>query len=156
MRWISGGGGEEHGLARHREQLADFLDVWDEAHVEHPVGLVDDQDLDAVQHQLAAAQMVEQAPGRGDHHVGAAVDLGRLLVEGDAADEQRDRQLVVLAQRLEGLVYLGGEFARRLQNERARHAGACPALFEHGQHRQHEGGRLARAGLSQAQHVAAF
>jgi hypothetical protein len=31
-----------------------------------------------------------------------------------------------------------------------------PALLEHGQHRQHEGGRLARPGLGQAQHVAAF
>ena len=50
---------------------------------------------------------------------------------------------------------LRGEFARRLENERARHARAGAALFQHGEHRQHEGGGLAGAGLRDAEHVAA-
>ena len=41
------GRGEEQGLPGERHQLADALDVRDEAHVEHAVGLVDDEKLDA-------------------------------------------------------------------------------------------------------------
>ena len=73
-RWISGGMvAEKNSVWRvNGHQLADALDVGDEAHVEHAVGLVDDQDLDAGQQQLAALEMVEQAAGRGDQHVDAA------------------------------------------------------------------------------------
>ena len=56
----------------------------------------------------------------------------------------------------EGLLDLGGEFARRLQDERARHARPGASLFEHRQHRQREGGGLAGAGLGDAQNVAAL
>ena len=49
---------------------------------------------------------------------------------------------------------LRGEFARRLEDERARHARARAALLEHREHRQHEGGGLAGAGLRDAEHVA--
>src|ERR1039458_3755891 len=45
---------EEQGLARERHQLADALDVGDEAHVEHAVGFVDDQQLNAGEQQEAA------------------------------------------------------------------------------------------------------
>ena len=69
------GRGEEQRLAARRQQLADALDVGDEAHVEHAVGLVDDEDLDAGQQQLAALEMIEQPAGRGDQHVDAAVEL---------------------------------------------------------------------------------
>jgi hypothetical protein len=57
------GGREEQRLPRERQQLADALDVGDEAHVEHAVGLVDDEDLDAGQQDLAALELVEQRPG---------------------------------------------------------------------------------------------
>jgi len=53
------------------------------------------------------------------------------------------------------LDHLGGEFARRLEDERARHARAGAALLEHGEHRQHESSGLAGAGLGDAKHVAA-
>ena len=80
--------------------------------------------------------------------------LGILVVERDAADDQRDIELVVLAVFLESFLDLRGEFARRLEDQRARHARARAALFQHGEHRQHEGGGLAGAGLRDAEHVA--
>ena len=135
---------EEQRLAGEGQQLADALDVGDEAHVEHAVGLVDDEDLDAGQQELAALEMIEQAAGRGDQHVDAAVELLVLVVEGDAADEQRDGQLVVAAVAVEVLLDLRGEFARRLEDERARHARAGAALLEQGQHRQDEARRSCR------------
>ena len=125
---------EEQGLPGEGHQLADFFDVGDEAHVEHAVGLVDDEDFDAVQQQLAALEKVEQAAGRGDQHVGAAHDLRFLVVEGDAADQQGDIELVLRAVFVEAFLDLGGQFAGRLQNQRARHAGAGAALFEPAEH----------------------
>jgi hypothetical protein len=150
------GGREEQRLAGERDHLADPLDVRDEAHVEHAVSLVDHQDLDAGHQELAALDMVEQAAGRRDQHVGAAVDDFVLLAEGHAADQEGDTDLLVLAVFGEGFRHLGGEFARRLDDERARHAGAGATLFEARQHWQDEGGSLARAGLGDAQHVSAF
>ena len=139
------GGGEEQRLPGEGQQLADALDVRDEAHVEHPVGLVDHQHVDAGEQELAALEMVEQAARRGDDDIGAAVDLQGLRLEGDAADEQRHVEIVHLAQRLEGLAHLVGQFARGLEDEGARHAGAGAALFQQRQHGQHEGGGLAGA-----------
>ena len=57
------GGGEEQGLAGERHELADALDVGNEAHVEHAVGFVDDQELDAGEKEPPALVMIEQAWG---------------------------------------------------------------------------------------------
>ena len=119
---------EEQRLPGEGHELADALDVGDEAHVEHTVGLVDDEDLDAGEQQLAALEEVEQAARRRDQHVGAAHDLGFLVAEGDAADQQRDIELVVDAIFGEALLDLGREFAGGFENERARHAGPGAAL----------------------------
>jgi hypothetical protein len=106
-------------------------DVGNEAHVEHPVGFVDDQDFDRVQKQAAASGEIEQAARGGDDHVGAARDLRLLIAERNAADQERKVQLVIDAVFAERLFDLGGELARRLQNERARHAGASAAALQH-------------------------
>ena len=149
------GRGEEQCLPREGEEFADAFDVGDETHIEHAVGLVDHQDLDAVQEQLAALEMIEQATRRGDHHVGAAVELAVLVVIGHAANQQRHGQLVALAEDLEMLGDLGGKLAGRFQDQRARHARPGAASLEPGQHRQHEGRGLAGSGLRDAQHVTA-
>ena len=86
----------------------------------------------------------------GDQDVDAAGQLGVLVAEGDAADEQGDAQLVVDAIFDEIVFDLGGELTRRLEDERARHAGAGPAFLQHGQHGQRKGRRLAGAGLGDA------
>src|SRR5450631_4271793 len=75
------GRGEEQGLACERDQLADALDVGDEAHVEHAVGFVDDQQFDTGEQQAAALGMIEQASGGRDQHVDAAGELGVLIAE---------------------------------------------------------------------------
>ena len=100
--------------------------------------------------------MVEQAARCSDEHVGTAVELAELLVEGHAADEQRHGQFVVLAVAVEVFLHLRGQFARRLQDQRARHAGPRAALLKQRKHGQHEGGCLAGAGLGDAHDVTAF
>jgi hypothetical protein len=99
--------------------------------------------------------MVEQPAGRRDHRIGAAIELAVLIVVGHAADEKRHGQLVVLAEDLEMLGDLRRELARRLEDQRARHARPRAAPLEPGQHRQHEGRGLAGPGLRDAEHVAA-
>ena len=84
------------------------------------------------------------------------VDLRILVAEGHAADEERDGQAVIGAVAVEVLLDLRGEFARRLEDEGARHARPGAALLEQRQHRQDEGGGLAGAGLGDAEHVAAL
>ena len=148
------GGGEEQRLAGEGNELADALDVGNEAHVEHAVGLVDDEEFDASEQQPSALEMVEQAARRRDQHVDAARELDVLVVERDAADQERDVELVVDAVFGEALLDLRGEFARRLDDQRARHAGAGAALLQERQHGQRESRCLAGAGLGDAEHVA--
>src|SRR5262245_29596085 len=145
---------EEKRLSRERYQFADPLDVGDESHVEHAVRFVDDEQLTAGQKQSSTLEVIEQAARRGDQYVDAAQQLGILVVERNAADDQRHVKLVVLAVLLEVLGDLRRKFTRRLENERARHTRASATLFQHGQHRQHEGSGFSGTGLRNTEHVA--
>ena len=93
-------------------------------------------------------------PGRGDQHVDALLERLDLVAHRHAADQQRHRELVMLAVFLEILGDLGGELAGRLEDQRARHARAAAALRQDVDHRQHEAGGLAGAGLGDADDVA--
>jgi len=55
---------EEERLPGEGEKFYDPLDVGNEAHVEHAIRLVDDEDLDARQQQTAAFEM-NRATGPG-------------------------------------------------------------------------------------------
>ena len=147
--------GEEQGLPGEGNQLADAFDVGNEAHVEHAVGFVDDQQFDAGEQQSAALGMVEQPAGGCDQDVDAARQLGVLVAERDAADQERDVEFLSGAVFVELLFDLGCEFAGRLHDQGAGHPRPGAALFQHGQHRQDEGRGLAGAGLGDAENVAA-
>ena len=101
----------------------------------------------------SAVMMIEQAARGRDQHVDAAHQLGVLVVERDAADDQRDVELVLGAVFVEAFLDLGSEFARWLEDQGARHAGPRTALLQHGEHRQREGGSLAGAGLRNAEDI---
>ena len=99
--------------------------------------------------------MVEQPAGGCDQNVDAARQFGVLVAERDAADQERDVEFLAGAVFVELFLDLGREFAGRLHDEGARHAGPGAALFQHGEHGQHEGRGLAGAGLGDAENVAA-
>ena len=135
--------GEEQGLPGERDHLADPLDVGDEAHVEHAVGFVDDQQFDAGEEEAAALGMVEQ-PARGrNQHVDAAGQFHVLVAERNAADQQGHIELLAGAVFIELFLDLGGELSRRFQDQGAGHTGPGAALFQHGEHGQDEGSGLA-------------
>ncbi len=156
MRRISGRhrGGEKQRLAREGNQFADAFDVGNEAHIQHAVGFVDHQQFDAGEQEAATFKMIEQAAGRCDQHIDAAHQLGILIVEGDAADQQRHIEL--LARRRTSRNFPAP--ARRVRGSARGSAcaacGARAAGLEHGDHRQGEGGGLAGAGLGDAEDVA--
>jgi len=61
----------------------------DEAHVEHPVGLVEHQEADMVEAQRVALHEIEQASGGRDQHVDAVHQRAHLASHRDAADRER-------------------------------------------------------------------
>ena len=118
---------EQQVLALLRQQREHALDVGDEAHVEHAVGLVEHEDLDAREIDVALAVMVEQAAGRGDEDVDAALQLRGLRAEADAAEQHHRRELQVLAVGLDRRFDLRRELARRREDQRAQRLARAPA-----------------------------
>ncbi len=151
---------EEQRLALLRQVREDPLQVGQEADVEHPVGLVENDVLDLVQDAVLGLDVVEQAPRRRDQHLDALLQLERLRLHVDAAEDDGDAQLGVRRVALDVVGDLVGELARRCDHERAhrmarrRHAGVL--VRQHlVQQRQRERRRLAGAGLGRAHDVAA-
>jgi hypothetical protein len=89
---VGHGGREEQVLAFGREPVQDGPDVREEAHVEHVVGLVQDQGVQGGEVGVALADVVQQASGAGHDDVHAAAQgLGRgahahAAIDGDAFD----------------------------------------------------------------------
>ena len=133
--------------------LDDSLDVRHEAHVEHPVGLVEHEVLDVFQRQIFLGDMIEQTPGRGDDDVGSSFQLIVLLAVLHAAVNNGCSQIGVLRKIPERRLDLRGQLARRLDDQCAR---ILLRLVELRENRQAERRRLAGAGLGAADQVAAL
>ena len=104
--------------------------------------------------QSAAFGVVEQAAGRCDQHVDAAHQLGVLVAERDAADQESHVQFLTGAVFVELLLHLRGKLAGWLEDQGARHPCPGAALLEEGEHRENEGSGLAGASLCNAEHIA--
>ena len=68
------GGREQRRLAARPDGLGDLGDRADEAHVEHAVGLVEDEPAGLGEVDLAVVEQILEAAGRGDDDVDAAGD----------------------------------------------------------------------------------
>ena len=104
----------------------DALQVGQEADVEHAVGLVEHDVLDLVEHAVLRLDVVEQPARRGDQHLDALLQLERLRLHVDAAEDHRDAQLRVRGVALDVVGDLVGELARR-RDAPARAPGGAPA-----------------------------
>ena len=157
-------------LGRHRRREAeclpverghaqDALDLRREAHVEHAVGLVEDDDADRAEGCRAALEVIEEAPRRRDDHVGTPLQPRELGPHGLTADEDDGCETARAAERVERLGDLERELARGREHQRARpgadargRARARPR--EPFDRRDGERRRLAGAGLRAADQVA--
>ena len=149
---------EEQVLPLRREDREDAADVADEAHVEHAIGFVEHEDLDAREIDRLLADVVEQASGRGDENVEAARERIDLGLHADAAVDTVGAQRHVLAVSADRQLDLRRELARRRQHQHARGARLGPDRIQckQLQDRQREPGGLAGAGLCRGEDVAAL
>ena len=141
-------GGEAHGLAVARQRLGDAEHLLGEAHVEHAVGLVEHQHLDAREVDAARVELVDQAARRSHEDLVRRREQAVLhrvgLAAGDAhGGGARD----VLREVARGLGDLLRELAGGREHQHARPAAAARLGREHArERRQHERGGLAGAG----------
>ena len=143
---------EHHGAPVLGQLLEDVLDLGQETEVEHVIGLVEHQVLDAVESQVAATDVVEQPPWRCDHQLGAAVLEGvDLPLHADATDERSAAQAHLVAHHRHELGRLQSDLAGGTNDERL-HA---VLGLDHVEKRKHERRRLAGAGLGQPDQIAA-
>ena len=148
-------GGEQQRLAISGRQRDELVHDRPEAHVEHPVGLVEHEHLDLAERDGAAVEQVDEPTRRGDQHVGAARGSD-LWVDASAAVDGRDGQPAGVCDRAELVGYLGRELARRREDQCARCSGATAGLrawLDAIDERDPERERLARAGGGLDEHV---
>ena len=134
--------------------LEDAADVRQEAHVEHPVGLVENENFEPFELGVFVLEVVEQATRGGDDHVDAAAEGVLLRPHADAAIDRRAGEGSVHREVAQMLVDLRRELAGRGEDQRARDA----ALLAHQpvEDRQQEGRALAAAGHRAGEDVAAL
>jgi len=134
-------GRQDDRLALGADLADDPVDGRAEPHVEHAVGLVEDERGDVAQRHVAAVDQVLQAAGCGDEDVGAGGGAG-LLVDSGAAVDGRDRERPGVRGLAQLLDDLGGQLARRREDQRRRAARLGGGALDQ---RQAEGQRLARS-----------
>ena len=111
------GGREEDRLALLGNRPEDLLEVLGEAHVEHLVGLVEDEDGDAVQAEGLARQVIDGAAGRGDDDVRAALQRVQLPRDRLPAVDGQDAGAEIAPVAVDRLRDLDGELTCRHQDE---------------------------------------
>ena len=136
-----------------RRLVEDRLEVLGEAHVEHLVGLVEDDGGDLAQPQAAPVQQVQRPAGGRDDDVDAGLQRPQLADDRGAAVDREHPGAEVAAVAVQGLRHLDGELAGGHEDEADRCAlGAVRG--EHLEDRQGEGRGLAGAGGGLAEQVA--
>ncbi len=146
---------EEQRLPLFGQAVDDLADVVDEAHVEHPVGLVEDEGLDVREVDIALIAEVVEPARRRDEDVDAALERLDLRRLPDAAEDHGASDRQILAVKLEVLLDLQRQLARRRQDQRAdRLVLLVDAALEPLEDGHCEGRGLAGAGLRAADQVA--
>ena len=95
--------GEEQRLTVLRAGRDDPVNRGPEAHVEHPIGLVEHDDFQIAQVERPAPQMVDHAAGRADGDIDSLFELFNLRPQRLAAGERHDVQPPAM-RKLDGLL----------------------------------------------------
>ena len=124
--FVAEGGAEQQSLLLLGHQRQYFLDVVNEAHVQHAVGFIKHQNLHLAQVQRTLACMVQQAAGCGDQNVNATAKLFDLRAHADTAEHHHRGEVEVFAIGANAFLDLRGQFARRRHDEGANRVDAAP------------------------------
>ena len=149
---------EQHRLALFRDQVRDFAQVMDKAHVEHLVGFIQHKEGRRVELDRTAIQKVQQTARCGDQQIDTAFQTLDLRVDRLAADNHRHfnlRAFSIAAQ-------VHGDLLRQLagwgqdQTAHRTRLGAAFKLHHLRQKRHTKSRRFTSAGLGKAHHVTAI
>jgi hypothetical protein len=111
---------EQHGLTARGRERHDALDVGQEAHVEHLVGLVEHEGLHVLEVEVALAGEVDEASGRADDDLDALLERVDLRLVRAAAVDAQDAYAADAAGLLQVARDLDAELAGRHHDERLR------------------------------------
>jgi len=135
------------------DPVEDLLHLGREAHVQHAVGLVEDEHLDLVEQDVLVLDEVDEAAGRGHQDVDALAQRLALGVEAHAAVDGLDAAAHHLRERGDDLAHLVGELTGGHEHQAGGPVGLGLAHpLDDG---QAEGEGLARPRLGLAAHVTA-
>ena len=73
-------------MSGHGSEFGDSANVSDKAHVEHAVGLVEDESIDIFERELFAFYEIHHAAGGGDDDMGVATEFSDLAIDIATAD----------------------------------------------------------------------
>ena len=145
---------EQQLLPLFRKRFKNLVDLRREAHVEHPVCFIEDQDLHVLKVDGPVPHVVEKTARRCHDDIGPLTESAHLRVHVRPADHCGGEDPPASSQLIDGLLGLDGQFPSRRQDETFRMA------FRHGgqalDHRNHERRRFARPRLRASQHITAF
>ncbi len=110
-----------------RQMLQHAADVGQKPHVEHAVGLVEDEDLEPLELRVGKPKVVEQTARRRDQDIHARAERMFLRAHADAAEDGGRGERRVDGESARVLVDLRGKLARGREDERARDA--APAIM---------------------------
>ena len=145
---------EQHRLGAACAVPQNPLDLGREAVVGHPVGLVENDDVDVGHRDVTGLEQIDEAQRRGHDDVDAVAQRVDLLRAARPAVDGEDPLAAVVGDRFEHLGHLHGQLPGRYENEPEGAAGSRP-FDDSRQHRHAERQRLARAGSGAAAHVVA-
>ena len=117
-------GREQHGLARRRGLRHQSLNVGQEAHVEHLVGLVENENSHVRQIEVTLLGEIDQASGRAHDHLNAMTKCFDLRFVGAAAVHRQHANSSMPTGELEIAGDLDAQFARRHDDESLRLTGS--------------------------------
>jgi hypothetical protein len=144
---------EEQRLLRPRQVLEHPPDVRKEAHVQHPVRLVEDEDLEAVELRVVVLEVVEEPPRRRHQDVDPLAEVLLLRPHGDAAEDGRSLDGRELGEPLHVLDDLRRQLPRGGEHQYPGRAAGL--VVQPVQDRQQEGRGLAAARHRAGEHVLA-
>lgn len=131
----------------------DFFDRIEEAHVQHLVGLVENNGVDIAAVDDATVYKIDQSPRSRHYHLNTGTKRPDLALYARAAvDGQHSDVGDIFREVSEVAGNLETEFARGSEYERLRHMFRRVDPLKH---RKPEGGRLACSGLGQRDNIAA-
>ena len=154
-------GGREHEVLTARaEQIDDALDVGQEAHVQHPVRLVQHQQLHLRQVHRLLLDVIQQPPGGSDEDLDAGAQCIGLRLHVDATEDGSRTQRRELDIGLDVVVDLVRQLSRGRDDERAdrmprRRCTVAGRRHERIDDGQRKAGRLSGTGLGSGHHVMA-